>query len=424
MTAILCLTRLMADQGPDTLQQRIDSTPEGAALEIRDGVHRGPIRINKSITLTGIGRPVIDGGRAGHIIHVLADDVAIEGFVLRASGSSLGRDHAAIMVEGNGVRIEDNLIEDALHGIYLKKAAGGRIIGNRIAGKQHTIEPIGDVIREGARPVTAELCAVPLGVNQRGNGIHLWNSPGNRIEDSVVTDTRDGIYFSFSDNCIVRRNLVRLVRYGLHYMYSDENVFEHNRFEQNAAGAALMYSKQLFVHGNTFAGNDGRRAYGILIQSVDETTFLDNLISRNTVGVYLENSNRNRFAGNTIVRNYIGVRLTNSSADNAFSRNRLTGNLHSVETDQAIVGNSWATEGTGNFWAGTGTVDLDGDQRSELPHYEADPLGSIRRGFPEVGLLTRTPVLQLLQFAQSRIPIPGLPTIKDPAPLTRAPAGP
>src|SRR5690606_5719951 len=137
--------------------------------------------------------------------------------------------------------------------------------------------------------------AVDLDVNQRGNGIHLWNSSANQLERNHISDTRDGIYFSFSDRAIVRGNFVERVRYGLHYMYSDENVFESNRFAGNAAGAALMYSKSLFIRDNVFANNRGRRAYGLLLQSLDNSTFRDNELRQNTVGIYLENCNANVF---------------------------------------------------------------------------------------------------------------------------------
>ncbi len=66
--------------------------------------------------------------------------------------------------------------------------------------------------------------------NRRGNGIHQWNCEGNLIRGNEISDTRDGIYFSFTNNSRVENNVVHHVRYGLHYMYSDGNFFENNTF--------------------------------------------------------------------------------------------------------------------------------------------------------------------------------------------------
>lgn len=411
-----------ADSAQPSLQDRLDAAEEGSVVRVSSGVYRGPVRIEKSVTLIGEGDPVIDGGREGHVIHVLAPDARVEGFVVRASGANLSADHAGIMVEGDRARIVGNRVEDCLHGIYLKRASDSIVSGNRILGKTERLVPVEDVLSEGLRLTPdGEMCIVTLDVNQRGNGIHLWNSTGNRLERNEISGTRDGIYFSFSDRATVVSNFVHSVRYGLHYMYSDENVFESNRFEGNAAGAAIMYSKGLFVRENRFRNNQGRRAYGLLLQSLDDTTFIGNQLRSNTVGIYLENSNRNTFLENAVAGNYIGVRFTTSSQGNSFSRNAFARNLHSIELDRDSSGNEWAPGGVGNYWSGGRPVDLDGDGLGEFTHREADLLGSFRRDFPLAGLLTNAPALQLLEFAQTRVQMPGISAISDPAPLTKAP---
>lgn len=432
MKGILCASMtvlfavvLSAANGASTLQQRIDAAAPGAVIRVESGIYAGSITIDKPLTLLGLDQPVIDGGGEGHVVHILAPDVRLEGFVIRASGANLSKDHAGIMVEGDNAAIANNRIEDSLHGIYLKKVSGAVVTGNRVLGKTGKLVPVEDALTQGLRLTPdGEMCVVDLGQNQRGNGIHLWNSVGNRLENNEISGTRDGIYFSFSDRTLVRNNSVHHVRYGLHYMYSDENVFEHNRFEQNAAGAAIMYSKGLLVRGNTFANNRGRRAYGLLLNAVDDTTFIGNELRRNTVGIYVENSNHNFFTRNAIGANYIGVRFTASSMNNNFTRNTFSRNLHSVELDRDSATNQWTSDGVGNFWANAQAIDLDGDGAGEFAHREADLLGGFRREFPAAGLLTRTPALRLIDFVQSRVPLPEIPAIIDSAPLTRAPTGP
>ena len=133
-----------------------------------------------------------------------------------------------------------------------------------------------------------ENCDTTLVSNRRGNGIHQWNCEGNLIRGNEISDTRDGIYFSFTNKSHVENNHVHHVRYGLHYMYSDENVFENNTFTENAAGAAIMFSKDLGVRGNRFVNNRGHRAYGMIFQSSDRSMLEGNEIQRKCRWTFLQ----------------------------------------------------------------------------------------------------------------------------------------
>lgn len=403
-----------------SLQQRIDAAPPGATLTVEPGTTTGPIVIEKPLTLLGNDHPRIDGGGTGNVVTIRAADVTVRGFVIANSGTNLSKDHAAIHVTADRATLANNRIADSLHGIYLKKVRGARVTGNTITGRT-TLPP--PVLPSSTTIVAddADLCAIPLNVNSRGNGIHLWNSEENVLEDNVITETRDGMYFSFTNHTQVRRNVIHGVRYGLHYMYSDNNTFEKNTFTDNAAGAAIMYSKGLLIRDNAFTANRGFRAYGLLLNSVDNTRLEANRISGNTVGIYLENSNANTVLANDIADNTIGIRFTASSDTNRFSRNEITGNLHPVElAGGQSESNLWSVAGVGNRWGNSEPLDLDGDGVGDLPHREPDLLGHLRRPFPLVGLLSGSPALELLRFANSRVALPGIEAIEDDSPLTSA----
>ena len=47
---------------------------------------------------------------------------------------------------------------------------------------------------------SAENCDTTLVANRRGNGIHQWNCEANLIRGNEISDARDGIYFSFTNN--------------------------------------------------------------------------------------------------------------------------------------------------------------------------------------------------------------------------------
>jgi len=409
----------------DSLQTAVREAATGDTLILEAGRHEGPVTIDRSLTLRGRPGAILDGRRDGPVIAIRADKVRVEGLAIRNSGLRLEKDDAGIHSTGANTEIIGNRIESCLHGIYFREARGGTIGNNTILGATgDRLRSPFDALTEGA-PVADQpgLCAVGrLNENRRGNGIHLWSSSGVRIENNRVARTRDGIYFSFTDDCVVSGNEVRETRYGLHYMYSDNNRFQHNRFEANAAGAALMYSGDLMVRDNTFAGNRGRRAYGLLLQSVDDSRFSENEVAGNTIGVYAENSQQNDFEGNRLAANYVGFRMGGSSRDNRMTGNRFARNLHPAEAAGSSDANHWSAHGRGNRWQNNDIPDLDGDGVGELPHLEADLLGDLREEFPAAALLSGSPGLEALRFAHARGGVPGLDTIADPHPLVRGSA--
>ena len=405
--------------GAASLQPQIDAAPSGATLVIPAGIYEGSLIIDKPLTLQGEPGAEIRGDGRGNVISIRADHVTVEGFKVSGSGLDLGRDNAAIFVQGNFAVIKGNRIEESLHGVYVKKANDCRIVENVIRGKATIEEPVN---QRRFGPDGGETCEVRLDQNRRGNGIHIWNSERAAVIGNDIRKARDGIYFSFCSRSQVIGNTATQVRFGLLYMFSDFNFFDENRFENNAAGAVLMYSKGLLIRRNTFSANVGHRAYGLVMLAVDNSRLEENQFASNSIGLFLELSNTNTLVGNSIVRSYIGVRLTGSSDGNRFSKNRFMGNLHPVEIDGSVGENAWAIEGIGNHWA-SAEIDLNGDGVGDLPHRETDLLGALRRPFPLVALLSGSPALELARFAQQNAALPRVPTIVDPAPLIQPPAG-
>ena len=401
------------------LARELERTPPGGTLVVPSGQHRGPFVIRQPLRMWGQPGAVLVGDGLTHVVQIRAPDVELAGFIIRHSGSDLSKDHAGVHIAGPRALVRDNTIVDCLHGIYVYAADEVRLLHNVIRGRAN-VEAISDPVTRGIPLTSAELCADPIGQDQRGNGIHLWKSVGLEIAGNDIRGTRDGIYFSFTDRTLVRGNVISQVRYGLHYMYSDENTFEDNLFTDNAAGSALMFSADLRLTGNRFVANRSHRAYGLLMHSVDRTVVERNVIDGNTVGVYLESTNQNRFIGNRITGNYVGLRCSQSSSDNAVAGNVFDRNLHPVETTGVTPDNRWELDGQGNYWAGAYRLDLDEDGITDLPHHEIDLFGGWRRDFPEIALLSGSPGERLMRFIYSRSRVPGLPGITDPHPLVRA----
>ncbi len=403
--------------GAATLQQQIDAAAPNEIIRLEADVYAGAIKINKPLTVIGEPGAEIRGNETGKVVTIAGDDVSLRGLRITGSGLQLSDDDAAIFVTGNRVKIENCVIADSLHGVYLKKISGAQILNNRIQGKT-TLAASTEPVEKGIGQ-SAENCDTTLIANRRGNGIHQWNCEGNLIRGNEISEARDGIYFSFTNNSRVENNLIHHVRYGLHYMYSDGNIFENNTFTENAAGAAIMFSKNMVVRGNRFVSNRGYRAYGLIFQSSDNSRLEQNEISENAVGLSFNQCNQNEVVGNRVTRNYIGLRFGSNSDANRFTENIFTGNLHPIETGASDVsGSLWAVHGIGNLWDTELNLDLDRDGIVDLPHRELDLFGILRRDFPAIAFLSESPAVKLLRFANERAVIPGMSSIEDPAPLT------
>jgi nitrous oxidase accessory protein len=407
---------LTPDAGAATLQQRIDAAAPNETIRIEAGIHAGPIKVDKALTLAGEQGAEIRGDGAGKVVTIAADDVTISGLRITGSGLQLSDDDAAVFVTGNHALIENNVIEESLHGIYLRKVSDCRVVGNRIRGKT-TLPGSTKSVEQTLTAGIGEFCQASLDQNKRGNGIHQWNCQGNLIRGNEISDTRDGIYFSFANNSRVENNLIHHVRYGLHYMYSDNNVFENNTFTENAAGAAIMFSRDLVIRGNQFIDNRGSRAYGILFRSDEQVRVENNVIRNNAVGISLQQAIGFVVRANDVSNNYIGIRFYGNSDENSFTENRFTQNLHPVDVDGLGTNNRWAINGVGNYWGDQQTFDLNRDGINDLPHRELDFFGLLRHDFPAIAFLSDSPAVKLLRFANERAAIPGLSYIEDPAPL-------
>jgi nitrous oxidase accessory protein len=167
------------------------------------------------------------------------------------------------------------------------------------------------------------------------------------IEGNEVEGQRDGIYFEFAGQAIVRGNTVtRSRRYGLHFMRSDSCLYERNRFLANGAGVAVMYSRSVRMLDNRFERNWGSAAYGLLLKEISDGVVKGNRFVRNTVALHLDDSNRNLIIGNSFEANGWAVKLLANATDN---RSKETACRHSFmsrpmpERHQCVLENWWTT---------------------------------------------------------------------------------
>ena len=376
---------------PGVIRTALSMAKPGDTVVVGPGTYReGNLIINKRLIFSGEGNPVLDGERKSELITVTADDVTIRGFRLMNTAIGSMEDFAAIRVMGaSRVLIENNVGQDNFFGFHFSKSTDGVVRNNRLVSH-------------------------PGQASQRGNGIHLWKCSGFTIENNRVEGHRDGIYFEFVTNSVIRENHSEgNLRYGLHFMFSNDDRYVDNRFIANGAGVAVMYSTRVRMTGNHFERNWGPSAYGLLLKDIRDSEVLNNTFDRNTAGIYMEGSSRMKFSGNEFLANGWAVRIQASCDDNVFEKSNFIGNTFDVATNGSLVLNQFA----GNYWDRYEGYDLNRDGFGDTPFHPMNFFSMVVERMPSMLMLWRSFFVQLLDHAEKALPVLTPEALRDDSPV-------
>ncbi len=388
---------LTVPAGGGALVGALSHARPGDVLHLAPGRHRGPLVLDKPIALRGQPGAVLDGGGAGSAIRISAPGVRIEGLTITGSGLSLEKMDAGIFVDksGAGARIEDNRLIDNLFGVYLWGSKDAVVRNNEIVGRRD------------------------LRVNERGNGVSVWNAPGAAVIGNNFRYGRDGIFITSSKRNRFVGNRFRDLRIAVHYMYANHSEVADNISEGNYVGFALMYSRNLQVRGNRSVGD---RHHGILLNFANRSTIAGNSVRDGLEKcVFIYNSSRNLFRGNRFEGCDIGIHFTAGSEANKIHGNAFVGNRTQVK----YVGTrhlDWSHDGRGNYWSDHTAFDLNGDGIADSVFRPNDLVDQVVWAHPRAKLLLNSPALRMIRLAQRQFPSLHPGGVIDSAPLMRPPA--
>lgn len=381
------------------LAAAIAMAADGDTLRLLPGIHRGPITVSKRLTIKGRSKAaVIKGNGAGSVITVKARDVLIDGVTVTGSGLLLETQDSGIFLskEARAARILNSRIEDNLIGIYVWGAHDAIVKGNTITGRRD------------------------LRVNERGNGIQIWNAPGARIENNRIRFGRDGIFVTTSKQNLFANNHMSDLRFAVHYMYTNSSKVIGNVSRGNHLGYAVMFSKNIDVAGNL---SDNDRDRGILFNYANRIQVRNNVVSGGPKKcVFIYNSNKNRFTGNRFEGCTIGIHFTGGSERNLIYGNAFINNRTQVK----YVGTrwvEWSHKGKGNYWSDHTAFDLNRDGIADVAYRPNDLTDQILWRYPVAKILTNSPAIQLLKWAQNSFPALHPGGVIDRAPLMVPPGG-
>jgi nitrous oxidase accessory protein len=370
--------------GRGTLAEAIAGAAPGDVLILAEGVYLGPVTIDRTLTLQGDGTATIDGQGQGTVVTITADDVVLTGVTITGSGTeNQALDSGIKVVKGaDRARIERNRLTDNMHGIDVHGGLDTLVKDNVIEGRRNPR------------------------MNERGNGIYVWNSPGTVVEGNKVRWGRDGIFSNASKKGTYRNNLFRDLRFAVHYMYTHDSEVSGNISIGNHLGFAIMFSDRVVVRDNLSLGD---REHGVMLNFANGADVAGNLVRGGTKKcLFIYNAHKNLIFRNRFEGCGIGIHFTAGSERNLLTENAFLGNQEQVK----YVGTrfmEWSHEGRGNFWSDHPAFDLNGDGIADGVFRPNDLMDHILWSQPAAALLTGSPAVQLVRWSQSSFPaiLPG-----------------
>ncbi len=397
----------------DNLQTRLDQLVTGDTLVLDAGVHAGNALVTVSVTLECQPGAIIDGQGQGDGLRIRAPNVTLRGCEIRNWGDDLTKMNAGVFVErtAHNALIEHNHFHGITFGIWMDSAVNPRIYHNRI---------------EGVQSVRSQ---------DRGNGIHLFDTKGADIAFNKVWHSRDGIYIDTSNGNKLRNNELHDLRYGIHYMYSYNNEVSGNYTHHTRTGYALMQSKYLKVFNNRSELDEN---YGILMNYITYSEITGNSIitvqtGTNPTGdaaiagaegkaIFMYNAPFNTVSHNLLQQADIAIHVTAGSEDNQIFGNSFVANKQQVKYVSTRE-QEWSKNGRGNYWSDYLGWDRNGDGIGDT-HYEPnDGIDKLLWKYPAARVLMNSPAVETLRWIQREFPVLKSTGVKDSHPLMQpAPA--
>jgi len=218
----------------NAIQEAINNATSGDKVFVRMGIYYEHVIVNKSVSLVGEDKDstIIDGNETGNVISITANNVSIEGFTIKGSGSRL-YDSGISVDHSSGNDISHNVITNNNYdGISFYYSSSNVVSGNVIT-------------------------------NNNYDGISFYSSSSNVVSGNVITNNNyDGISFYYSSNNLISNNTITNNNYGISLaLYSNDNIIYHNNFVDNI-GQVWSDSVNVWDYGNEgnfwsdYAGQD------------------------------------------------------------------------------------------------------------------------------------------------------------------------
>lgn len=373
----------------ELIQSTLDQAASGDVIKIQRGYYQENLRINKTLTLSGVQHPTLSGGLKGDTLRISAPHVVVENMIVRDSGDSLREQNAGIYFDpgAHGGIVRNCELTYNLFGLWIEKANDVRVEDNVITGKRDYRS------------------------SQRGNGIQLYNTLRAYISGNEISFVRDAIYVDISHHAVFRGNRLHHSRYGTHYMNSYFNLWENNDSWMNRGGLALMEVRDQNVRNNRAWANSD---HGIMLRTIQNALVENNIVAGNGRGFFIYDAEYNTLRNNLVIDNTVGVHLWAGSINNEVEGNDFIANRDQVRYVGA-KDEVWGRE-HGNYWSNYRGWDRNGDQRGDVPYEANDIVDRLAWQHPMMKLLMASPAVHTLRLVSQQFPVLRTPSVIDPQP--------
>ena len=352
----------------------------GATLHLPPGEYSGPGVINKPLTIEGNGKVIIRNDSKGTVLTVKADQVTLRGLILRGSGDSHDAIDGGIMAEGNELLIEDNVMEDVLFGISLHRTNDSVVRNNRIRSRG-------------------------IDSADRGDGLRLWYSTRNRIENNDIAHIRD-ITVTNSTHNRFTNNKIQDSRRAFNLLFAHRTLIEGNLLNKNSTGIIALNSDGILIRNNRIMHAMDASGAGIALKETSAALVIGNDIVHCAHGFMADSpmspTNRITFYGNRVAHNITGVYFYGPMGGHLMIDNHFESNIWPV----SIIGDGDPMDDywSGNTWDTYEGFDRNHDGFGDMPHEIYAYADRIWIETPMAKFFRNSPVMELLDFLERLAP--------------------
>jgi len=366
------------------LQDAINNAKEGSIIRLNAGVYEGNLEISKALTIEGKeDGVVIKGTGKGTVVKITSSYVTLKNLRITHSGERHDLlDGAISIVEAKHCEINNVHIDDTLFGIDLQSVSNSKIVNNYITSKK-----------------------APIGL--RGDGLRLWYSNDNLVENNTLYKSRDMVVW-YSNNNHINNNRATHCRYSLHFMHSGKNYVRDNHYEFNSVGIFLMYSKDTIATNNLIKSSLGATGMGIGLKDASNLVIKGNTIIYNAQGLYVDRSpfdpgSKNIMKSNKILYNSEAIHFHSQSENNHITENDFKGNIEDIVNDSRDV-KTHKNLFSMNYYDRYEGFDRNRDNIGDTPHKEYQYADKLWLYNQNVKFFYGSPVISLLNFLAKLAP--------------------
>lgn len=358
------------------MQLYVELTPAGGILRPEPGRYSGPVVLTRPITIEGRGEVIIDAEGDGSVLTIEANNTTIRGLHLTNSGESFDQTNAGITLKADKVLIENNTISNTLFGINVLGSNDNIIRNNHIT-------------------------SIDTSLSLRGDGLRMWYSHDNLIENNKFVNVRD-IYIT---NSIANRfisNHISHSRIGFELVFSHKNEIIKNSIEHNSTGLMMVYSNDLLIKNNLISHLRNFSGFAMAFKESNNIHIVENEILHCAIGLSanapLDPENILNIKNNHFIYNDIALYFYGEIGGHLLHGNHFEANILDVQASapRASFYNNWKH----NYWDRYEGFDKNHDGYGDTPYELYSWSDRLWVDVPMTQFFRGTPMLEIIDFME------------------------